>query len=68
MWKVNIACALRWRVASVRITLLGMAYHIRGKTFQVKDLFQWMVLIWDRNGEESRRVAFIITFVIIFVK
>ena len=28
MWKVNIACALRWGVASVGITLLGMAYPI----------------------------------------
>ena len=28
MWKVNIACALRWGVAFVGITLLGVAYHI----------------------------------------
>ena len=30
MWfvKVNIACALRWGVASVEITLLGMTHPI----------------------------------------
>ena len=27
--KVNIACALRWEVASVGITLLGVAHPIR---------------------------------------
>ena len=31
MWKVNIACALRWGVASIGITLLGMAHPIREK-------------------------------------
>ena len=34
MWKVNIACALRWGVVSVRITLLGMAHSIREKHFR----------------------------------
>ena len=29
MSKVNIACALRWGVASVGITLLGVAHPIR---------------------------------------
>ena len=29
MSKVNIACALRWGVASVRITLLGVTHPIR---------------------------------------
>ena len=33
MWKVNIACALRWGVASIGITLLGLAYPIREKHF-----------------------------------
>ena len=28
MSKVNIACALRWGVASIGITLLGVAYPI----------------------------------------
>ena len=26
MWKVNITCALKWGVASVGITLLGVAH------------------------------------------
>ena len=29
MPKVNIACALRWEVASIGITLLGVAHPIR---------------------------------------
>ena len=29
MLKVNIACALRWGVASIGITLLGMAHPIQ---------------------------------------
>ena len=33
MWKVNIACALRWGVAYVGITLLGVAHPIREKHF-----------------------------------
>ena len=65
MSKVNIACALRWRVASVGITLLRVAHPIWEKTFQVRDMCRWTVLIRGRKGEESRRVAFIITFVII---
>ena len=28
MLKVNITCALRWRVASIGITLLGVAHPI----------------------------------------
>ena len=34
MWKVNIACALRWGVASIGITLLGVAHPIREKHFR----------------------------------
>ena len=34
MWKVNIACALMWGVASVRITLLGVVHPIREKHFK----------------------------------
>ena len=34
MWKVNIACALRWGVTSVGITLLGLAHPIREKHFR----------------------------------
>ena len=34
MWKVNIACALRWGVASVGITLLGVAQPIQEKHFR----------------------------------
>ena len=32
--KVNIACALRWGVAFVGITLLGVAHPIREKHFR----------------------------------
>ena len=67
MWKVNIACALRWGVAFVGITLLGVAHPIQGKTFQVRDMRRWTVLNRGHKGEESERVTFIITFVIIFV-
>ena len=34
MWKVNIACTLKWRVASIRITLLGVAHLIWEKHFR----------------------------------
>ena len=34
MWKVNITCAFRWGVASIGITLLGVAYPIREKHFR----------------------------------
>ena len=34
MSKVNIACALRWGVASVEITLPGIAYPIQEKNFR----------------------------------
>ena len=34
MWKVNIACALKWGVTSVGITLLGVAHPIREKHFR----------------------------------
>ena len=32
MWKVNIACALRWGVAFVGITLLSVAHPIWDRT------------------------------------
>ena len=35
MWKVNIACALRWGVAFVGITLLGVAHPIQEKILGV---------------------------------
>ena len=34
MWKVNITCVLRWKVASEGITLLGVAHSIREKHFR----------------------------------
>ena len=34
MWKVNITCVLRWKVASGGITLLGVAHPIREKHFR----------------------------------
>ena len=36
MWKVNIAYALRWGVASVGITLLDMAHPIQEKHFRCR--------------------------------
>ena len=36
-----------------------------GKTYPVRDTGWWSVLIRGHKGEESRRVAFIITFVIV---
>ena len=36
MSKVNIACAIRWGVASIRITLLGVAHPIQEKHFRCK--------------------------------
>ena len=36
MWKVNIACAPRWGVASVGITLLGVAHLIWEKYFRYR--------------------------------
>ena len=36
MWKVNIACALRWGVASIGITLLGVAQPIQEKLSGVR--------------------------------
>ena len=68
MWKVNIACALRWGSSLCRNYFVGNGSPYTGKTFQVRDLLRWTVLIRGRKGEESRPVAFIIVFVIIFVK
>ena len=34
MWKVDIVCALRWGVAFVEITLLGVIHPIREKHFK----------------------------------
>ena len=34
MWNVNIACALRWGVAFVGITLVGVAHPIQEKHFR----------------------------------
>ena len=50
------------RVAFVGITLLGVTHPIR-KTFQVRDIRWWTVLIRGRKGEESRLMAFITHFV-----
>ena len=36
MWKVNIACPLRWGVASVGITQLGLADPIQEKHFRCR--------------------------------
>ena len=36
MWKVNIACALRWGAASGGITLVGVAHPIQEKHFMCR--------------------------------
>ena len=58
---MSIACALRWGVASVEITLLGMARPIREKHFKC-GIYASGRLSFDK-GEESRLLAFIIPFV-----
>ena len=50
MSKVNIACALRWRVASVGITLLGVAHPIREKYFRCE------TCVGGRLSSEAARV------------
>ena len=60
---MNIACALRWRVASVGITLLGVAHPIRENISGVGYARRWTALIRGRKGKESRLVAFITPFV-----
>ena len=54
--KVNIACALRWGVASVGITLLGMAHPIWDKILGA-EMRRWAVLIRSSESEESRLLA-----------
>ena len=54
--KVNIACALRWGVASVGITLLGVT-HLIWDNILGREMRRWAVLIWSRESEGSRLVA-----------
>ena len=54
--KVNIACALRWGVASVGITLLGVT-HLICDNILGREMRRWVVLIWSRESEGSRLVA-----------
>ena len=41
----------------------GRCSPYTGKTFQMRDICRWAVLIQDHKGEEIRLVAFIILFV-----
>ena len=54
---VNIACALRWEVASVGFFSIGSGSPYIGKTFQVLDIHRRTARIRGREGEESRFVA-----------
>ena len=54
---VNIACALRWGVASVGIILYWAWLTLHGKTFQVQGVHRWTALSQGRNCEESWFVA-----------
>ena len=60
---MTIACAFRWRVASVGIILYLAWLTLYGITFQVRDMYRWTTLIRGRNCEESRTMAFINLFV-----
>ena len=60
--QVNITCAFRGVIASVGVSLLGMA-HPLWKTFQVQGIHLWKTLIWGREVEESRLVAGVVLFV-----
>ena len=59
---MNIACTLRWKVAFIGITLLGVAHPIRenisGAGYTPMDDSHS-----GSQGEESRLVAFITPFV-----
>ena len=63
---MSIACALRWEIASVGITLLGVAHPVREKHFKCGIYVNGAALIQDHKSVESRLVAFIILFVKIF--
>ena len=54
---MNIACALRWGVASVGIFSTGRGSPYMGKIFQVLDICRWTACIGGCKGEESRIVA-----------
>ena len=54
---VNIACALRWEVASIEIFSIGCGSPYMGKTFQVLDIRRWTARIWGCKGKERRIVA-----------
>ena len=49
-------------IASVGITLLGVAHTLYGKIFQVRVIRRWTALIRGCKGEERQHVAFIINF------
>ena len=63
VWNMTIACALRWRVASIGNILYWAWLTLYGKTFQVQGVHRWMTLIRGRNCEEGQHVALINLFV-----
>ena len=45
LWNMNIACALKWGVASVGNILYWAWLTLYGKTFQVQGVHRWTMLI-----------------------
>ena len=65
---VDITCTLRWGVASVRITLLGMAHPIWEKHFRCGTCTDDQFSSGAARVKKGDVLAFIITFVIVFFK
>ena len=60
---MNIACAFRWGVTSVGITLLGMAHLIQEKHFRCGIYVGGQLSFGTTRVEECQLVVFIIIFV-----
>ena len=58
---MTIASALRWGVAFVGVSLLGVAHPI-WKTFQLQDKHRWTMLIRGNNCKENQIVALIVIY------
>ena len=60
---MTIACALRWGVASVGVYSTGHYSPRRGTPFHVQGVCTETTLTRGRHCEESRVMAFVLTFV-----
>ena len=60
---MTIACALRWRVAFVRVYSIGHCSPRRRTPFQVQGVCRETALTRGRHCEESQVVALVLTFV-----